>query len=252
MSIVRGSAPTSAGSAGSTSRSPAIRSKSSFASPTARLEAGGDPVRRDARDDRLRRARRTDRISPGPSRRPGPGIHRGRPASRSRATSAFDSTDERRDEQRGPKKNSSCGPSSPAATYEEEAIDLYAIDLENEVIDLAASSTRRFGGVVVQTTIHAPDSEETRPGADVEFLVFGRGPRPTGADLEVAPPFSGSARYRTVADGPPSWLGDLAVQIPGEGELPLAGPEFRAILCGYLDTQRQRACESTVASPHIA
>jgi hypothetical protein len=131
-------------------------------------------------------------------------------------------------------------------------IDLYAIDLEDEVIDLAASSIRRFGGVVVQTTVHAPDSEEPRPGAAVEFSVFGDGPRPKGADLEVAPPFSGSARYRTTADGPPSLLGDLAVHIPGEGELPLAGPEFRAILCAYPDRQRERACERRVASPHTA
>ena len=129
-------------------------------------------------------------------------------------------------------------------------VDLYAIDLEQEVVDLAASSTRRFGAVLVQTTIHAPESEEPGSGKAVDLSIFGDSPRPKAADLEVAPPFSGSARYRTTADGPPSWLGDLAVQMPGEGELSLAGPEFRAVLCGYLDTRRERACESAIASPH--
>jgi hypothetical protein len=129
-------------------------------------------------------------------------------------------------------------------------VDLFAIDLQDEVIDLAASSTRRFGSVLVQTTIHAPESEEPGPGKRVDLTIFGDSPRPKAADLEVAPPFLGSARYRTRAAGPPSWLGDLAVQVPGEGELPLAGPEFRAVLCGYLDTQRQRDCERAVASPH--
>ena len=129
-------------------------------------------------------------------------------------------------------------------------IDVYAIDHSGEVIDLAASSTRRFGSVLVQTTIHAPDSEETRPGADVDFTVLGRGPRPQAANVQVAPPFTGSARYRTTADGSTSWLGDLSVPIPGEGELPLVGPEFHSILCGYLDTKRQRACERLVAPPH--
>lgn len=131
----------------------------------------------------------------------------------------------------------------------ERTVDLYAIDLKDEVIDLAASSTRRFGAVLVQTTIHAPESEE--PGKGVVLSVFGGGPRPKAANLEVAPPFSGSARYRTQGDGPPTWLGDLAVQMPGEGVLPLAGPDFRAVLCGYLDTQRERACESAIASPHV-
>jgi hypothetical protein len=133
----------------------------------------------------------------------------------------------------------------------ERTVDLYAIRLDQEVVDLAVSSTRRFGAVLLQTTIHAPDNEEAGPGKAVDLSIFGSGPRPNAADLTVASPFAGSARYRTQADGPSSWLGDLVVQMPGEGILPLAGPEFRAVLCGYVDTHRQRACERAVAPPHI-
>jgi hypothetical protein len=49
-----------------------------------------------------------------------------------------------------------------------------------------------------------------------------------------------------------SWLGSLAVEIPGEGALPLAGHDFRAILCGYVSDKVQRACERTVAPSHTA
>ena len=49
-----------------------------------------------------------------------------------------------------------------------------------------------------------------------------------------------------------TFRGDLAVHIPGEGTVALAGPEFRAALCDYAKTKLQRACESKVAPPHTA
>ncbi|HYG96061.1 MAG TPA: hypothetical protein VD741_03040 [Solirubrobacterales bacterium] len=127
-------------------------------------------------------------------------------------------------------------------------IDLYAVRLDDFVADMAATSTRRFGPVLVSTSVHAPEAA-ARPGKAVEFSAIGSGPRPRGARLSAPPPFSGSATYRARPGAAPSWLGSLAVEIPGEGTLPLAGPGFRAILCAYASGKAQRACERTVAPP---
>jgi hypothetical protein len=128
-------------------------------------------------------------------------------------------------------------------------IDLYAVRLDDLVVDVAATSTRRFGRVLVSTSVHAPE-EGAGPGKPVELSIAGSGPRPRSAKLSAPAPFSGSATYRKRPGTAPTWLGSLAVEIPGEGTLPLAGPGFRAIICGYVSGRVQRACERTVASPH--
>jgi hypothetical protein len=128
-------------------------------------------------------------------------------------------------------------------------IDLYAVRLGDLVVDVAATSTRRFGPVLVSTSVHAPE-EGAGPGKAVEFSTIGSGPRPRGARLSAPAPFSGSGAYRKRPGTAPSWLGSLAVEIPGEGTLPLTGPGFRAIICGYVSGKVQRACERTVAPPH--
>lgn len=128
-------------------------------------------------------------------------------------------------------------------------IDLYAFDLEGEVIDAAATSTRRFGGVLVETTVHAPDEEE--PGGPPDLSISGGDPRPTGARLSMGSPFSGSATFAKEPGSAPTWTGSLTTEIPGEGTLPLAGADFHAILCAYESTKKQRACERTVAPPHV-
>jgi hypothetical protein len=128
-------------------------------------------------------------------------------------------------------------------------IDLYAIKLNHEFVpDMAATSTRRFGKVLASTSVHAPEGEG--PGEAVSLSIKGRGTRPRGAALSAAAPFSGSATYRKRPGVAPSWLGSLAVEIPGEGTLPLAGPEFHAIACAYASDQLQQACERAVAPPH--
>jgi hypothetical protein len=129
-------------------------------------------------------------------------------------------------------------------------IDLYAVRLDDLVVDVAATSTRRFGRVLVSTSVHAPE-EGAGPGKAVEFSIGGGAPRPRGAKLSAPAPFSGSATYRKWPGTAPSWLGSLAVEMSGEGTLPLAGPGFGAILCGYVSNKVQRACERTVAPPHI-
>ncbi|HEX4752279.1 MAG TPA: hypothetical protein VH268_05235 [Solirubrobacterales bacterium] len=130
-------------------------------------------------------------------------------------------------------------------------IDLYAFDLNGEVVDAAATSTRRFGAVLVETTVHAPDGEEG-PGKAAELTISGKDPRPDGAKLTVGTPFSGTATFDKKPGAAPTWLGSLKVKIPGEGTLPLAGPEFNSIICAYEETKRERACERMVAPPHVA
>jgi hypothetical protein len=44
------------------------------------------------------------------------------------------------------------------------------------------------------------------------------------------PPFSGTASLRRNADGSKSWAGSLAVSFPGEPDVPLVGPKFKAQL----------------------
>ncbi len=130
-------------------------------------------------------------------------------------------------------------------------VDVYAIKLNREfVVDMAATSTRRFGRVLVATSVHAPH-EESGPGEAVEFVVHGEGPRPPAASLGAAAPFSGTATYRRGA-GSASWLGSLAARIPGEGTVALAGPGFKAALCAYAGRKAERACERPVAPPHEA
>jgi len=130
-------------------------------------------------------------------------------------------------------------------------IEIYAIKLQNEIVpDMAATSTRRYGRVLLSTSVHAPESEEEVPGEGVLFSIPGRGTRPRHATLSASGPFSGTGTYIYRPGSAPTFLGSLKVRIPGEGTLPLAGPEFHAALCNYSEVRRQRACEKTVGPAH--
>ncbi|MFT3863260.1 MAG: hypothetical protein QM729_03235 [Solirubrobacterales bacterium] len=134
-------------------------------------------------------------------------------------------------------------------------IEIYAVRLNDEigpgiVPDMAATSTRRFGRVLVSTSVHAPESEEEVPGEGALFSIPGKGTRPHRATLSAPEPFSGSGTYTYRPGSPPTFLGSLEVAVPGEGTLPLAGPEFHAALCNFAEVRRQRACEETVGPAH--
>jgi hypothetical protein len=132
-------------------------------------------------------------------------------------------------------------------------IETYAIKLENELVpDMAATSTKRYGPVLLSTTVHAPESEEEVPGEGVLFSIPGKGTRPRRATLSASAPFSGTGTYSYRPGSPPSFLGSLTVRIPGEGTVPLAGPEFHAALCNFAEVRRQRACEETAGPAHTA
>jgi hypothetical protein len=130
-------------------------------------------------------------------------------------------------------------------------IEIYAVKLPDEIVpDMAATSTRRFGRVLLSTTVHAPEGEEELPGEGVLFSIPGKGTRPRRATLSAQAPFSGTGTYAYRPGSPPTFLGSLKVRMPGEGVLPLAGPEFHAALCNFAEVKRQRACEETAGPAH--
>jgi hypothetical protein len=128
-------------------------------------------------------------------------------------------------------------------------LDLSVFRIVGKVVDLAASSTRNFGKVTVQTTVHAPKGRGL--GEAATLTTTGRPERPTGATLRARSPFSGVGIFRARPGVPPTWRGSFAVTIPGEGHFHLAGPGFSAVVCGYEETLRQRDCERTVAIPQL-
>ena len=54
---------------------------------------------------------------------------------------------------------------------------------------------------------------------------------PRSATVEPPAPFTGSASFQQEAAKQFSWTGDLAVELPGVGEVTLAGPKFETNLC---------------------
>jgi hypothetical protein len=54
---------------------------------------------------------------------------------------------------------------------------------------------------------------------------------PRSATVEPPAPFTGSATFQQESAHQFSWLGDLAVELPGVGEVTLAGPKFETELC---------------------
>lgn len=87
----------------------------------------------------------------------------------------------------------------------------------------ASSSTQRHGFFV-----SASVSAEGEPGS---FLT----PDPAGAleDASVSPPapFQGSATFHLDSPTSASWTGTLSVELPGVGDVPLAGTGFWSALC---------------------
>ncbi|HET7417967.1 MAG TPA: hypothetical protein VFJ61_10125 [Solirubrobacterales bacterium] len=64
---------------------------------------------------------------------------------------------------------------------------------------------------------------------DAEDLVAARPPR--SATVEPPGPFTGSAAFLQESKEDFSWSGDLAVELPGVGEVGLAGPHWKSSLC---------------------
>jgi hypothetical protein len=54
---------------------------------------------------------------------------------------------------------------------------------------------------------------------------------PRSATVDPPSPFTGSASFQRESAKDFSWTGDLAVELPGIGEVTLAGPKFETALC---------------------
>lgn len=66
---------------------------------------------------------------------------------------------------------------------------------------------------------------------------------PLTASLAPPAPFSGTVSYREEPGVPPSWTGDLSVDLPGASDVPLTGPDFHAVLCSGKSTDgKLRQC----------
>jgi hypothetical protein len=93
--------------------------------------------------------------------------------------------------------------------------------------------------------------EQVRPGFTATSSAFGgisRGsfvtPEPSrplsAAEVTLSAPFSGSASFALTPSGHGEWTGDLAIELPGYGRVPLTGPKIRAGLC------ETKACTPTL------
>ncbi|HEY6731714.1 MAG TPA: hypothetical protein VI039_11905 [Solirubrobacterales bacterium] len=87
----------------------------------------------------------------------------------------------------------------------------------------SASTKERVEGIRITRSVEVP-------GRVGDFTATGRSRGAASPPL----PFSGSARFRDPGDEPATWVGTLAVSLPGLEQMPLAGEGFTARLCPHL------------------
>jgi hypothetical protein len=98
-----------------------------------------------------------------------------------------------------------------------------------ELPDFSASISRRESGAEVTYAADVsgrPNSFEVPESLDP----------PATATVEPPAPFSGSATFALTAPRHAEWSGDLAVELPGYGSVPLTGPKVGAGLCCHAAT----------------
>lgn len=87
----------------------------------------------------------------------------------------------------------------------------------------------------------------TRTSASIDhgsFAMNGRGEIPETVEVELPEPFAGRALYARSPGSSPSWTGDLSVNLPGTGTIPLTGPGLSATLCRSSSIARLDDCAS--------
>jgi hypothetical protein len=127
-----------------------------------------------------------------------------------------------------------------------------------EMIAGTADGKLQFTGYRFEETPPLPPTEtflawieRARPGFTATSSAFDGGspggfvsPEPSSplSAGEVSPsaPFSGSANFALTSPRHSEWTGDLAVELPGYGRVPLTGPTIRAGLC------ETKACTPTL------
>jgi hypothetical protein len=93
--------------------------------------------------------------------------------------------------------------------------------LRSELV-FAASLMRVRGGMVIQ-------SAQIATSEDAAALEIADPPR--SATVTPPAPFTGTATFQQESADQFSWTGDLAVELPGSGEVSLAGPKFETAIC---------------------
>lgn len=93
--------------------------------------------------------------------------------------------------------------------------------LDSDLI-FGASFLRGRGQMAITTTVTALSEDP----AGLEIAV-----PPRSATVDPPAPFSGTATFQQETADQFSWTGDLAVELPGVGVIPLAGPKFETALC---------------------
>lgn len=71
---------------------------------------------------------------------------------------------------------------------------------------------------------------------------------PLSAEVGLETPFEGTASYLAEGDLPPTWTGSLGIRLPGEGLVPLTGPEFETVLCRASGEREFDRCEEELSA----
>jgi hypothetical protein len=101
------------------------------------------------------------------------------------------------------------------------AIDFPVTKMKSDLL-FGASLARARGKMAIITTQNAMAQHPT----DLEIAI-----PPRSASVTPPAPFTGSATFQEESSKDFSWTGDLAVELPGVGEVSLAGPKFETSVC---------------------
>jgi hypothetical protein len=120
-------------------------------------------------------------------------------------------------------------PAAPwLSVFKEDPNKHSRIHWSSEDANYIASATERRGRMTVSRSASATAEPET-------FAVDPLGEDPTNASVAPPAPFTGTARFEATPGGGSSWTGDLAVELPGMGTVPLTGGSYQASLCRGFD-----------------
>lgn len=100
---------------------------------------------------------------------------------------------------------------------------------------LSATVFERLEGIRVTRRVGTPINHDS-------FALSPRGAALEIADLELPRPFVGHAVYSRSPNTSPSWTGDLSVELPVVGNVPLTGLGFSAILCRAVSVATLEFC----------
>jgi hypothetical protein len=101
---------------------------------------------------------------------------------------------------------------------------------------LIAGSYERSEGVLTERSTLSFFGHES-------FRVSKRGEQPETVRVKkLLEPFAGRALYSRKPGFPPSWTGNLRIDLPGAKAIPLAGPEFDATLCRGSSAAEAESC----------